>query len=103
MINAKKIKRFVLPNVPYVFLWWFFTKVGEAYRISPGRDTLQKLIGTVSALNAAFAHPLPALVWSDITVGFIGAAAVLCAVLYRKHTRKNWRKDIEYGSARWSA
>ena len=101
MIDAKKIKRFVLPNIPYIFLWWFFAKVGEAYRISPGQDELRKLIGTVSALNTAFAHPLPSSNLFDITVGLIGAAAIFGAVLYRKHNRKKWRKDIEYGSARW--
>jgi type IV secretion system protein VirD4 len=84
-----------------VFLFWVFAKLGEAYRLSPGRDTLQKLIGTVSALNTAFAHPLPALSLFDFTVGLVGAAAIYGAVLYRKHNAKKWRKDIEYGSARW--
>ena len=101
MIDANKIKRCVLPNLPYAFLWWFFCKVGEAYRISPGADTLRKLISTVSSLNAAFAHPLPALNPFDWTIGLIGAAAVFGAVLYKKHNAKKWRKDIEYGSARW--
>jgi type IV secretion system protein VirD4 len=103
MIDAKKIKRFALPTLPYVFLWWFFAKVGEAYRLSPGRDTLQKLIGTVSALNTAFANPLPALNPFDMAVGLIGAAAVFGAALHKKHNAKKWRKDREYGSARWGA
>ena len=101
MIDSKKIKRFVLLNLPYAFLWWFFTKCGEAYRISPGRDALRKLIGTVGSLDTAFANLLPAPNLFDITVGLIGAAAVFLAVLYRRHNRKKWRKDIEYGSARW--
>jgi type IV secretion system protein VirD4 len=101
MIDTKKIKSLVLPNLPYVFLWWVFCKVGEAYRLSPGRDALRKLIGTVSSLNAAFAHPLPALNPFDWTIGLVGAAGIFAVVLYRKHNAKKWRKNIEYGSARW--
>jgi type IV secretion system protein VirD4 len=101
VINAKKIKRFVLPNLPYLLLWWVFTKVGEAYRLSPGRDTLQKLIGTVSALNTALSHPLPALNLFDVTVGVVGTAAVYGIVQYRRHNSRKWRQNIEYGSARW--
>jgi type IV secretion system protein VirD4 len=97
----KQIKRLVLPNLPYVFLWWVFCKVGEAYRLSPGADTLKKLIGTVSALNTSFSHPIPALNLFDFTVGLVGAAGIFSVVLYRKHNAKKWRKDREYGSARW--
>jgi type IV secretion system protein VirD4 len=99
--KTKKIKRFILPNLPYVFLFWIFAKVGEAYRLSPGRDTLQKLIGTASALNAAFANPLPTLNTFDLFVGLVGAAAIYAVVYFKKKHSKKWRKDIEYGSARW--
>jgi type IV secretion system protein VirD4 len=101
MIDARKIKRFALPNLPYALLWWVFDKIGEAYRLSPGRDTLQKLIGTVSALNEAFASPLPSFDLFDVAVGLAGAAGIYLAVLYKKRHSKKWRKDIEYGSARW--
>jgi type IV secretion system protein VirD4 len=102
VIDTKKIKRFVLPNLPYVFLWWLFAKVGEAYRLSPGRDTLRKLIGTMSALNTAFAQPLPALNLFDIMVGLLGAAAIYVAVLYRKYNAKKWRKEVLcYKGCQW--
>ncbi|MDR2654599.1 MAG: type IV secretory system conjugative DNA transfer family protein, partial [Oscillospiraceae bacterium] len=72
-MNVRTLKRYVLPNLHYVFLWWLFDKVGEAYRTAYGADKLKKLIG---------------------------AAAIYLTVLYKKH-KKKWRKDIEYGSARW--
>jgi type IV secretion system protein VirD4 len=100
-MNAGQIKRLVLPNIPYAFLFWVFAKVGEAYRLAPGADTLKKLIGTVSTLGAAFANPFPALNMFDLTVGLVGAAVIYGAVLYRKNNSEKWRKDIEYGSARW--
>ena len=103
MIDTAKIKRYVLPTLPYVMLFWFFSKCGEAYRLAPGRDFLQKLMSGIGNLNAALARPLPSFDLSDLTVGLIGAAAVYGIVLYKKKTKKNWRKDIEYGSARWGA
>ncbi len=27
-----KLKRYVLPNLPYLFVFWVFLKVGTAYR-----------------------------------------------------------------------
>ena len=101
MISTVKIKQFVIPNLPYAFMFWFFDKCGEAYRIAPGRDALHKLISGVGSLNAALSHPLPSLNLSDLAVGLVGAAAIYCAVLYKKKNAKKWRKDIEYGSARW--
>jgi type IV secretion system protein VirD4 len=54
-------------------------------------------------LNVALSKPLPSLNTFDLCVGLIGAAAVFGIVWYKKKNAKNWRKDREYGSARWSA
>ena len=103
MIDTTKIKRFVLPNLPYLMLFWVFAKCGEAFRLAPVKDTLQKLIGCASSLNTALSHPLPCLELFDLAIGLVGAAAIYCAVLYKKKNAKKWRKDIEYGSARWGS
>jgi type IV secretion system protein VirD4 len=101
LIDTRKIKKLVLPNLPYVLLWWLFDKLGEAYRLAPGRDLLHKLTATVNALNTAFARPAPSFDMFDVTIGVIGAALIFAVVQYRRHNQKKWRKDIEYGSARW--
>ena len=101
MISTAKIKQYLLPNLPYIFILWFFMKCAEAYRLAPGRDMLQKLMSGIGNLNTTLSHPLPALDLFDFTVGLIGAAAVYLIVLYKKKNAKKWRKDIEYGSARW--
>jgi len=103
MIKASTIKKHVLPNLPYVMAFWFFTKCSEAYRAEPGHDALQKLMGMIANLNATLSQPMPSLNPNDLLAGLIGAAAVYGIVLYKKKTKKKWRKDIEYGSARWSA
>ena len=68
------IKKYVLPELPYLIFWWFFWKVSEG----------QSFI------------PYPA--W---LVGLVGAVIVRIVVLYKKLTAKKYRKNVEYGSARW--
>jgi type IV secretion system protein VirD4 len=101
VIDTRKIKRFVLLNLPYVFLFWLFDKLGEAYRLAPGRDLLHKLTATVNALKTAFARPAPSFNTFDLLIGLTGAAVIFGVVQYRRHNQKKWRKDREYGSARW--
>lgn len=96
-----KIKRYVLPKLPYAFLFWLFDKFGEAYRTTQGSDTLKKLIGAVANLNVKLSYPVLSSDPSDIIAELAGVAAVYCTVLFRKKNAKKWRKGIEYGSARW--
>jgi type IV secretion system protein VirD4 len=98
---ATKIKKYVLPFLPYIAIFWFFGKLGEAYRLTPSNDTITKLMGSLTGLNAAMSRPMPSFHPQDMIVGLIGAAAVFIVVYVRKKNAKNWRKDIEYGSARW--
>jgi type IV secretion system protein VirD4 len=103
LIDTAKLKRYVLPCLPYAFLFWFFDKCGEAVRTAPGRDILQKLIGGAANLNAAFSAPFPSFDLLDVCVGLAGAAAVYCAVLYRKKHAKKWRRELLcYKGWRWT-
>ena len=101
MISTTKIKQFVLPNLPYVFIFWLFNKASEAVQAAPGSDMLQKIIYGVANLNTALAKSLVSLDLTDLCVGLAGMVAVYLIVLYRKKNAKKWRKDMEYGSARW--
>ena len=42
---SDKIRKYVLPNLPYLFVFWFFSKIGTAYRTAPGTDFGTKLMG----------------------------------------------------------
>ncbi|KAJ51282.1 hypothetical protein CTM_13653, partial [Clostridium tetanomorphum DSM 665] len=33
-----KIRRYVIPNVPYLLVLWFCLKLGTAYRLAAGAD-----------------------------------------------------------------
>ena len=100
-MSTAKIKQYVLPYLPYAMIFWFFSKCGEAYRLAPGHDFLQKLMHGIGNLNTALARPLPSFDPFDLIVGLVGAAAIYGLVWYKKKNAKKWRKDIEYGSARW--
>jgi type IV secretion system protein VirD4 len=100
-MTSVNIKKMILPNLPYVFLFWLFDKCGEAYRLSAGGDTLRKLLDVIANLNVTLSQPLPSFEPFDLGIGLASAAAIYGIVYYKKKSAKKWRKDVEYGSARW--
>lgn len=96
-----KIRKYVLPNIPYLFALWFFLKLGTAYRMAPGADFGNKLIGIVKTIGPAFETLTPGLVLSDWLVGIAGAVILRLVVWYKVKNAKKFRRDVEYGSARW--
>ena len=100
-MSTEKIRKHVLPYLPYVMIFWFFCKCGESYRLSPETDTIYKLMDMLTNLGATLSNPLPSLNLFDLLVGIIGAAGVYGIVWHKKKNAKKWRKDVEYGSARW--
>ena len=38
-----KLRKYVLPNIPYVFIGWVFLKLGTAYRLAAGGDFAHKV------------------------------------------------------------
>ena len=101
MINSANIKRLILLNLPYIFFFWMFNKIGEAVRIAPGNKMSNKLVYGIGHLKAVLENPFPSFNSNDLLVGLVGAVTVFCVVWYKKSNSKKWRKNIEYGSARW--
>jgi len=101
-MSASNLKKHLLKNLPYLMLFWFFSKIGEAYRISEGAATVaHRLMETITNLNHTISNPLPSFSPFDLAVGLAGAVLSFCIVLHKKKNAKKWRKDEEYGSARW--
>lgn len=65
-VNWKKL---LLPNLPYVFIALFCTKLGQAARLAPGEDFAGKFLHFMEGLSAAFAVPLPSFHPADLCVG----------------------------------
>lgn len=96
-----KVRKYVLPNVPYLFVLWFCLKLGTAYRIAPGADFGNKLIGIMQTIGPAFQNMMPGLVLSDWLIGLAGAVIIRLVVWNKIKNAKKFRRDVEYGSARW--
>lgn len=98
-MNAK-IKKYVVPTLPYLLIFWFFCKIGEAYRLAAGADFGMKLIGMMKTIGPAFGTIAPGHGF-DLLVGLVGAVALRLVVYNKVRNAKKFRKDVEYGSARW--
>ncbi|MCL1876408.1 MAG: type IV secretory system conjugative DNA transfer family protein, partial [Synergistaceae bacterium] len=71
------------------------------YRMAPGADVIKRLAAMLPCLSAAMAKPMPSPDPADLLSGMIGVIIIYCIVYFKKKNAKKWRKDIEYGSARW--
>ena len=100
-MNATKIKKLLIPNIPYVFLALLFTKLGQAYRLTPGISFSDKALRIMEGFAAAFASWVPSFYVFDLLVGVILALVIRLAVYVKSKNAKKFRKNEEYGSARW--
>lgn len=96
-----KMKKLLLMNLPYLFVALFATKFGQAWRLAAGADASGKLLHLMDGLTAAFSSPLPSFYPADLGVGVLLAAALRLAVYAKGRNAKKFRKNVEYGSARW--
>lgn len=96
-----KIRKYFLPNLPYLFFVYLFDKLCQAVRLAPGLDTSEKLLHIGQGFQTAFASSAPSFHALDICVGILGAVLVRLAVYVKGKNAKKYRKGIEYGSARW--
>ena len=98
-----KIRKYVLPKIPYLFIGWFCLKIGTAYRLAAGTGFGEKLLGLGQTIGAAFADFAPGLALFDWLVGIVGAVAFRLLIYFKSKNAKKYRKGMEYGTARWSA
>ena len=98
---SDKIRKYVLPNLPYLFVFWFFSKIGTAYRTAPGTDFGTKLMGMLDTFPKAFETYWPGLGGIDLLVGLAGAAGMYLLIQSKIRKAKKFRRDAEYGTARF--
>lgn len=98
-----KLKKYLLPNLPYLFFVYLFDKLCQAVRLAPGLDVSEKLLHIGQGFQTAFASSAPSFHVLDICVGIFGAILVRLTVYVKGKNAKKYRKGIEYGSARWGA
>ena len=94
------LRKYIIPNVPYLMFFWFFAKIGEAFRLSPGADMSAKILGLGEGFGLAFQSMMPGAPL-DLLIGLVGAVIIRLSVYMKGKKAKKFRMDVEYGSARW--
>lgn len=100
-MRTDSVKKYVIPNIPYLFILWACLKLGTAYRLAPGADFAHKLMGLGQSIGPAFADFAPGLHPLDWLIGIVGAVGFRLLIYFKSKNAKKFRRDEEYGSARW--
>ena len=101
MSKPINIKKLVLPNIPYVGIALLATKVGQGWRLSPGTDFSAKFLHILEGFRSAFQSLLPSFHPTDLLMGIAIAVILRLVVYFKGKNAKKFRKNTEYGSARW--
>ena len=97
-VNYKKL---LIPNIPYVLIGLLATKLGQAARLAPGFDFSSTVLHIMDGLTMAFENIMPSFHPIDLLVGIAAAVIIRLAVYVKGKNAKKFRKNLEYGSARW--
>ena len=79
----------------------FATKLGQTYRLAYGVDFADKLTNIGGGFSLAFKTAIPSFHPFDLMIGAVVGGIIKAVVYYKGKNAKKYRKDIEYGSARW--
>lgn len=95
------IKKMIVLNLPYFLVGLFATKLGEGWRFAEGGNASEKLLHGIQGLTAALQTPFPSFHPFDLLIGAAFAIALKLIVKAKGKDGKKYRKNQEYGSARW--
>ena len=99
--DTVKLKKLLIRALPYILIGLVCTNLGEAWRIAEGANASEKLLSFFTTMGIAFGNPLPSFQPIDLIVGLICGAGLRAAVYIRGKNAKNFKHNLEYGSARW--
>ena len=98
---TKNLKKTIIMHIPYFFIGLFATKLGQMWRFADGAELSEKFMNLGDGFFLAIESPLPSFHPFDLCVG-IAAAVIFRLIVYGKSKNvKKYRKNEEYGSARW--
>lgn len=100
-MNVTRVKKNLILYLPYILIGLMSTKLGEAWRFSPGVEIGEKIRNIMTGAGVAFQSPLPSFQPLDLLIGILCGALVRVYVVTKGKNAKKYRKNIEYGSARW--
>ncbi len=102
-MKRTNFKKLLLLNSPYLLFVYMGMKLSEAVRLTPGMDFSEKFLYLPDGFSAAFSSALPSVHPADLCVGIACALLVRLVVYVKGKNAKKFRKNKEYGSARWGS
>ena len=96
-----KQKKVIISSVPYAFIGLFATKLGQAWRLTSGDELGERILDLGNGFLEAMQSPLPSFYPFDLLVGAVVALLIRLVVYEKSKNAKKYRRNIEYGSARW--
>ncbi len=97
-----KTKKLIINTVPYAAIGLLTTNIGEAIRLSTGKNASDKMISFLTeGLGIAFSNMQPSLHPFDLLVGAAIGGGFRLLMYIRSKNAKKFRHGTEYGSARW--
>lgn len=95
-INTAKLLKAALP---YIFIGLMATKLGQAYRMVPEGDVLDKALGALLNIGTVFQNPLPSFHPFDLIVGAVCGVLIWFIVYQKSKNARKYRRGAEYGPA----
>lgn len=95
------LKKTLISSVPYVFIALFATKLGQTWRLADGITASEKFLHIADGFAESMRSPLPSFHPLDLLVGVITVLLIRLIVYEKSKNAKKYRKNEEYGSARW--
>ena len=96
-----KLNKTLISSVPYVFIALIATKLGQTWRLADGITVSEKFLHIADGFTEAMQSLLPSFHPLDLLVGVITALLIRLIVYEKSKNAKKYRKNEEYGSARW--
>lgn len=100
-MNVTRVKKQLILYLLYILIGLMATKLGESWRFSPGVEIGEKLRNIMTGAGMAFQSPLPSFQPLDLLIGILCGTLVRVYVVTKGKNAKKYRKNVEYGSARW--
>ena len=91
----------IISSVPYVFIGLFATKLGQAWRLTSGDELGERILDLGNGFLEAMQSLLPSFYPFDLLVGVMVALLIRLVVYEKSKNAKKYRRNVEYGSARW--
>ena len=96
----EKMKKLVLLNLLYLFIFILADRTSFLYQNSPGKVPGDKLLYLCTHSDRILGI-VPSTQVKDLLIGLIVAVAAKLLMWEKQQNSKKFRKGVEYGSARW--